>query len=74
MRLDADVAKYFKSAEDVNAALRMLIELTKTVRAGEAASEQAAAETEVQAEETLEQAAEQTADEAADATIEEKAE
>lgn len=32
VRLDADVAKYFKTAEDVNAALRMVIALTKTVK------------------------------------------
>lgn len=32
VRLDADVAKYFKTAEDVNAALRMAIALAKTVK------------------------------------------
>ena len=36
VRLDSDVARYFKSSEDVNAALRMVIALTKTVKAEEA--------------------------------------
>lgn len=32
VRLDGDVAKYFKTSEDVNAALRMVIALSKTVK------------------------------------------
>ena len=32
VRLDADVAKYFKTPEDVNAALRQVIELSKLVK------------------------------------------
>lgn len=32
VRLDGDVAQYFKTSEDVNAALRMVIALTKTVQ------------------------------------------
>ena len=43
MRLEEDVAKYFKSAEEVNAALRLVIELTKTVRADEAPVQEAQA-------------------------------
>ena len=43
VRLEEDVAKYFKSAEEVNAALRLVIELTKTVRADEAPVQEAQA-------------------------------
>ena len=35
VRLDLDVARYFKSSEDVNVALRMVIALTKTVKTEE---------------------------------------
>lgn len=35
VRLDSDVARYFKSSEDVNVALRMVIALTKTVKTEE---------------------------------------
>lgn len=36
VRLDPDVAAYFKSSEDVNAALRIVIALAKTVKTTEA--------------------------------------
>ena len=35
VRLDSDVTRYFKSSEDVNVALRMVIALTKTVKTEE---------------------------------------
>ncbi len=40
VRLDADVAQYFKTAEDVNAALRLVIALSKTVKAPHEAPEE----------------------------------
>ena len=39
VRLDTDVAKFFKSAEDVNAALRMVIALSKTVKPEDSAEQ-----------------------------------
>lgn len=46
VRLDGDVAKFFKTSEDVNAALRMVIALTKTVRCEQVPAEVESAEAE----------------------------